>query len=107
MKPILVAIIAHENSNYAYPPEVIDEALRRVGIVKKQPVIAGPINLKNASVGGVTGAVATVSTVSDVWDTISQRFDPRYLIWIGVAVIVGVLAYTTWQWFQQRKWGIN
>lgn len=107
LRGIVIAQIAHECANYRYPPEVIDEALRRVGVVKRAPVIAGPINKQNAAIGGASTVIATVGGVSDAWDRLSAAVDPRIIIGIGLAIVVGVLAYTTYQWVRQRKLGVH
>ena len=33
MRPLVVAIIAHENAGYAYPPAIVDEGLHLAGII--------------------------------------------------------------------------
>lgn len=107
LRGIVVAQIAHECANYQYPPEVIDEALRRVGVVKRAPVIAGPINGQNAAIGGASTVIATVGGVSQAWDALNSAIDPRLVIVAGLVIVVGVLAYTTYQWIRQRKLGVN
>lgn len=57
MRPLVVAIIAHENAGYAYPAGVIDEGLRLAGIADAKPRAM----LKTGEVQGVIAAAPLVA----------------------------------------------
>ncbi|WP_228763560.1 hypothetical protein [Brevundimonas sp. SPF441] len=72
MRPLVVAIIAHENAGYAYPAGVIDEGLRLAGIadVKPRPL------LKTGEIQGILAAAPLVAVSSaEVVDTLGKARD--------------------------------
>lgn len=64
MRPLVIAIIAHENAGFAYPARVIDEGLRLAGIADAKPAAL----LASGEVKGalITAPLAVASAVEIV-----------------------------------------
>lgn len=112
-RAIVPAIIHHEQGSQPYSDAQIDEALRRAGIVPQQTastttaLFTDP-KVIGATVAGTAGTVqATVSSVSDIWDTLGQHIDPRYLVWSCVAVVIGFGVWYALQKIKARKEGTS
>lgn len=72
MRPLVVAIIAHENAGYAYSAGVIDEGLRLAGIADAKP---RPL-LKTGEIQGILAAAPLVAVSSaEVVDTLGKARD--------------------------------
>jgi hypothetical protein len=63
MRPLVEAIIKHENGVQPYPPAVIDEGLRRAGVVPPAAVAARKTALSAEGVGAGTAGLGTAGTV--------------------------------------------
>ncbi len=66
MRPLVVAIIAHENAGYRFPDDVVEEGLRLAGVVKPTaPLVAVAPATRRAAVTAATvgGASALVDVV--------------------------------------------
>ncbi len=107
MHPLVVAIIAHENAGYRYPPEVVEEGLRLAGVVKPNaPMIAKPAIVQKATitalsagggaalVEGVNEMLPMLSAVSQV-NSVTSGLPPlvRGIALVLVAVSVGASIY--------------
>lgn len=98
-RPLVEAIIRQEQGTQIYSAGQINDALSLSGIIPNPPVsavkaVAQDPKVIAATIAGAAGsAQAVVSSVSGLWDTLNQTFDPRYLIWACVAVIVSVGIY--------------
>ena len=110
---LLPAIIWHEQGSMPYSDAQIDEALKLAGVVPIAPTSTTAALAKDpkviaASIAGTAATVqATVSSVSDIWDTLGQHIDPRYLVWSCVAVVVGFGIWYALQKLKARKEGIG
>lgn len=72
MRPLVVAIIAHENAGYRYPDRVIDEGLRLGGIADAKPRAL----LKTPEVqGALISAPLAVASAVEVVDTFAKARD--------------------------------
>ncbi len=72
MRPLVVAIIAHENAGFAYPSGVIDEGLRLAGIADAKPRAL----LKTGEIQGIMAAAPLVAVSSvEVIDTLGKARD--------------------------------
>lgn len=85
MRALIVAKIAVECANYAYPPDVIDEGLRRSGLVDKPR-----IPMKTA----VTAATAaSAQVIVDQVPQVKQAIEALNVPWLTAAItIIGVCA---------------
>lgn len=111
-RAMVEAIIWHENGAMPYTRAQIDEGLKLAGIVQSVPqsttvAMAKDPKVIAATVAGTAATVqATVSSVSDIWDTLATKIDPRYLVWSCVAIVVGFAVWFAIQKFQARKQGL-
>lgn len=111
--PLVEGIIRQEQGAMPYSDAQIDEALKLAGVVPPAPksgtiAIATDPKVIAASVAGTAATVqATVSSVSDIWDTLGQHIDPRYLVWSCVAVVVGFGIWYAIQRLNAHKQGLN
>lgn len=72
MRPLVVAIIAHENAGFAYPAGVIDEGLRLAGIADAKP---RPL-LKTGEIQGILAAAPLVAVSgAEVVETLGKARD--------------------------------
>lgn len=65
LRPLVVAIIAHENAGYAYPAEIVDEGLRLAGVVKPKASLAQNAAATALVAGGTAAAIEVVPPVLD------------------------------------------
>ena len=111
--PLVEGIIRQEQGQQPYSDAQIDEALKRAGVVpivpeSKTVAVATDPKVIAASIAGTAATVqATVSSVSDIWDTLGQHIDPRYLVWSCVAVVIGFGIWFALQKIKARKEGIS
>lgn len=111
MKPLMKAIVRHENGVDPYSDAQYDEALRRVGVVPKAPASTIQAALKNKAVIGAGTLAALepikmgVSSVADIWDTVGRIIDPRYITVLLGIVAIGVAAYLLIDWLKARREG--
>lgn len=108
LKPLVEGIIRHENgrgplktANTWYEEDVIEEALRRAGVVKKAPATKGLAGA--ASVGGL--GVAQVADVAPAFFTAWQSAGVdvtsgdmvRIAFGVGTIAVAGYIAYTQYR----------
>lgn len=107
MKGIVKGIIAHENGGYAYPEAVVDEGLRRAGIVPKK---TGTVPVSTEVVAG--SAIPAAAGISTLWPVLESIIDvlrdqqenitSGQVIRISIGVVL-VLAAGAVAWSQIRK----
>lgn len=112
MKGLVVGIIAHENAGYSYPDAVIEEALRRAGIVKPETQKNNvPLTKETvaSSAVGLTGLAALAPVLPDVIDAIAENKadltsgDWKLMLLGAVTVVAaGVIA---WSQIRRRQAG--
>lgn len=90
MRPLVVAIIAHENAGYAYPASVIDAGLRLGGIADARP-------RSLLSSGEVHGAIASTPLIAvsaaSLIETFSKARD-QLLPVAGISPLIQMLLVT-------------
>lgn len=111
MRAVVVGIIAHENAGYSYPAAVVDEGLRRAGMVSKAASRSLPVNVETGS-AVATGAVALAQlgpVLPDVAAAISEQQDHLTSGQWSRVVIGGVLVVLSvaiaWSQYQKRAAG--
>ncbi len=111
MRPLVEAIIAHENRGHRYSAATVDEGLKLAGIVPPPASSATAAVAKDPKViatgiaAAAASAQATVSSVSAIWDDLAHIVEPRLLVWSAVVVVVGLVVYFAWQAVQARREG--
>lgn len=124
LRPLIVAIIQHENGGNPYSAEVIEEGLRLAGVVKPAdqliavPKAATTAVVTAATAGGVGAAAELVQHISPVVtqlmpaiqqansvaaNTSSLPSWARALIALVVLVAAGASIYTWWKLRRARK----
>lgn len=110
LKPLVLGIIWHENGCQPYSDAVIDEALRLAGVVKERSQVATVVRDPTVIAGTVATAAAsaqaTVSSISEIWDTLNKYVDPRFLVWGCVATVIVLGAVYVYQRVQAHKQGL-
>ena len=66
MRGLVTGIIAHENAGYAYPAEVVEEGLRRAGVVKKVTQKNNVPLTKETVAAGVAGAGSAAGIIAPI-----------------------------------------
>ena len=72
MRGLVVGIIAHENAGYAYPAEVVEEGLRRAGVVKKVTQKNNVPLTKETVAAGVAGVGSAAGIIAPLVPDIAQ-----------------------------------
>lgn len=92
MRELVVSIVLHENGQQPYTMAQVDEALRRVGIVRLQKPISKDYVVTATGTAATLGVVAqSVSQVEQIWTSL-QSFHPLLPhIVVGVAGAVGII----------------
>lgn len=112
MRGLVMGIIAHENSGYRYPDSVLDEGLRRAGLVKKTAAKTVPVNVETVA-GAAAPAAIGVSQVAPILPDIASAITSQQdnltsgevaKIIIGV-VLIGIGAAVAWSQYKKRKAG--
>lgn len=108
MRGLVTGIIAHENAGYAYPAAVVEEGLRRAGIVKpvtqknnipltKETVAAGA-----AGVGSLAGLLGPV--IPDVAKAVTDnKADLASGDWKLITIGLLGVAFAVWIAYAQHK----
>lgn len=125
LRPLVVAIIAHENAGYRYSDDVVEEGLRLAGVVKPgpAPLVAVPKAATTAAVTAATtgGAVAVAEVVQQAMPAVQQLMPAvqqvnavaqsttalpswlRLVVALVVLVAAGASIYTWWRLRRARK----
>lgn len=111
MKGIVKGIIAHENAGYQYPEEVVNEGLRRAGIVPKKtaPIPVSTEVVAGAAVPATAGLATLAPLVEPVIDALQNQQDnltsgQTVKIVIGLVLVIGALA-VAWSQIRKRRAG--
>lgn len=94
IRPVVEAIIWHENGQCPYSADVIDKGVELAGVQRPRPTAARDPKVIGATlIGSATLASQMIGTVADAWDNLNRfGIDPRYLMWaLGFVAVVGGL----------------
>ncbi|KOQ71564.1 hypothetical protein ABW43_00135 [Stenotrophomonas maltophilia] len=119
MRPLVEAIISHENAGYRYASETVEEGLRLAGLVKPDaaPLVAVPKAATTAAVTAATtgGAVALAEVVQQALPAVQTLMPAvqqanaiaqstsalpswlRLVVAVAVLVTAGASIYTWWR----------
>ncbi len=117
LRPLVEAIIKHENAGYAYSADVIEEGLRLAGVVKPNvPLVAQPKAAQAATVTALTagGTAAVVEGVNQLLPALQSMNavaastgalpgPMRALVTLAVLVSVAASFYAFWRLRCARK----
>lgn len=111
MRPLVIAIIAHENNGHRYPASVIAEGMRLGGIHDAMP--RGLMSSGETQAALVSGTAATGAGVAliETLDTVRGQLEPLayYSQWIALVLILLTLAgagWTVWSHFSRKRRGL-
>lgn len=95
LRPLVEAIIAHENAGYRYPQHVIDRGLELAGVVSstRQSVVATDTvrgSTAATTATAVSGAVATVAP--QLWG-LDWRVALAIVVAVAIAALLGVILW--------------
>lgn len=106
MRVLVEAIIQHENGVQPYPPAVIDEGLRRAGVVPKPRAAALKTSLSAEGIGtgtaGVGLAGSALTEAAQQLNIASPEGSQVFAVVSAVLLTAGVLL-TVWGLVQQAK----
>lgn len=86
LRGLVTGIIAHENAGYAYPAEVVDEGLRRAGVVKKASAV-NTTTVAGAAAPAVAGLATLVPLVEPLANAVKEQQDNLSSgSWVRVAI---------------------
>ena len=108
LKPLTVAIIAHENAGYAYPDAVVDKALVLAGVEpppKPKPQLMATPTPAAAITGGIAGAGGIATVVQQVVtnEDLKQAVASSGVWWLPLVLSVlaagalGFIAFNAWR----------
>lgn len=125
MRPMIEAIIRHENGQQPYSADVIEEGLRLAGVVNPgaKPLVAVPASVTTAAAtaaaaGGTMAAVEAAQQLQPVIQGVLPAIQQVNAVaqattgmpsWLRLAIAVGVMAlasasiYTWWRLRRARK----
>ncbi|MGO1072308.1 hypothetical protein [Lysobacter sp. CA199] len=116
LRPLVEAIIKHENAGQTYPSDVIDEGLRLAGVVKSvaTPAIGSPAAVATATALTAGGTAAVVEGIQQILpavqavSTVTQSTSamPAWMrVAVGALVLISVLAsgYAFWNMRRRAK----
>lgn len=108
MRPLVVAIIAHENAGHRYPDRVIDEGLRLGGIADARPkALLATGEVQGAALAAplaIASAVEVVDTLNKARDQLAPASGLSPIIQ-GLIVVLSILgaALVIWSRLRQRQ----
>jgi hypothetical protein len=109
MRPLVEAIIKHENGNQPYPASKINQALHMAGIAPKGAVektvsSTSSKTVQGAVVTGTAGVIAATEQVVSIAKETSSGLAPGSIIGIILMVIIlAGTAYTIWARLKTKK----
>lgn len=107
IKPMVQAIIAHENSGYEYPDELIDKGLMLAGIKPPTRRVVNKTADTAKTVSTVAGGVIGASTIAELVNQASPAIpiisQVATLPWYVFATIAGVTVAGLIYWVVTRK----
>lgn len=108
LRGLVVGIIAHENGGYAYPAAVVDEGLRRAGLVKPR----SPVNTTTVAGAATPAALGLASLaplaqpLADAVRTQQDNLTSGQWIKVGIGVLlVGCALLVAWDQWKKHKAG--
>lgn len=109
MRPLVVAIIAHENAGHRYPDRVIDEGLRLAGIADAKPAsLLSSGEVKGALISAplaIASAVEVVDTFGKARDQLmpAASMSPLIQALIVLLSLIGCIVVLWSRFSRQRK----
>ena len=105
LRPLIVAIIWHECGAQPYGDEVIDEGLRRAGVIAPPPPVRREAGMTPASVATAStvgaGAVEALAEATSAVQGLSPYLDvAKYLL---LALALAGLGVTLWRLWQKHR----
>ena len=109
LRPVVEAIVWHENGRQPYSPAQFDEALRLAGVVKPPPAwIKNPKVIGPALATTATAVQQTVGQVQPIWDGLNAmgfhyHINAQIVFGaLGALAGIGILVYAYDVWKQHR-----
>lgn len=94
LRPLIEAIVAHENADFRYPGHVIDRGLELAGVTRGGRAVLETDTVRGstaaASATAVSGAVATVAP--QLWG-LDWRVAVAIVVVVAIAAVAGVIAW--------------
>lgn len=119
MAPIVKAIIKHENGQQPYSDDVVNEGLRRAGVLAPAKPLVQSRTIQGSTVAAAGGAVAATVGAAEALQPVLEQvtllspmvqqvagLDPIILAVVGVIAVGGAL-YALYARWQDRKNGIH
>lgn len=119
MAPLVRAIIRHENGQQPYSDDVVNEGLKRAGVLAPAKPLAKSRTVQGTTVAAAGGAVAATVGVAEAVQPLVENvgilapmvqtiigLDPTVLAVVGVIAVAGAL-YALYARWQDRKNGIH
>ncbi|MCA8887125.1 MAG: hypothetical protein KDA35_10875 [Hyphomonadaceae bacterium] len=121
LRPLVEAIITHENGKQPYPPETIEEGLRLAGVVKPGVPLIAPARSVDTAVaaaaatGGVVAVVEVTQQISTAIGSVLPAVQQVNAVavstaglpaWVRAAVslaVVGAAAASLYGWWKLRR----
>ena len=115
LRPLVDAIIAHENAGYRYPDAVVDKGLALAGVTpdgetvvvkKPAPPAVKDMGVLATTAGSVAGTILAAGPVIDAVKQVNEATAPtfgEYAPIIGAAVMLAAFAVIGWRVWQHRK----
>ena len=115
MRPLVEAIIAHENAGYRYPAAVVDKGLALAGVVpsgrtvvvkKPQPRASRDGGVIATTAGSIGASLAAAKVVSDNVADLNDSVAPLLGGWapvVGSIVMLAAFAVLGWRVYSRRK----
>lgn len=101
LKPLVCAIIAHENAGHSYPDAVIDEGLRLAGVQPQAiPAAKDPKVIAAGVVAVATTAQQAVAQVESIWTSLQNMGISPHV----VLAVLGAAALAVGAWFLIDRW---
>lgn len=119
MAPLVKAIIRHENGQQPYSDDVVNEGLRRAGVLAPAKPLVQSRTIQGSTVAAAGGAVAATVGAAEALQPVLEQvtllspmvqqvagLDPIILAVVGVIAVGGAL-YALYARWQDRKNGIH
>lgn len=109
MRPLIVAIIAHENAGFRYPSGIIDDGLRLAGIADAPPralLSDGQVQgaLVSGGAVGISGAVEIIKIIGEVRSQLEPAASHSQIIVVALVVLAFAgAAYTIWSHIDRKR----
>lgn len=93
-RPLVEAIIAHENGRVIYDPEIIDNGLELAGIeVPRRGALKSPEGKAGATVAAGAGSAVLIETARDFAPALSGLAETAPMILAGVLVVAALVFF--------------